>query len=77
MIRLFQNVLNFPELKKRIVFTLLLLTMVGIGSHLIIPGVDSRAILEFLQGTRGAGVLGFYDGLAGGALSHGDRIPLA
>ena len=41
-----QNIFRTPELKDKIFFTLLCLLVYRIGAHIIVPGVDSQALLE-------------------------------
>jgi len=68
MIRKMANMFEIPELKQRIVFTLLLLIVYRIGSHITTPGVDVSALAEFFSSGAG-GVLGLYDFFVGGNLS--------
>ena len=54
-------------MRKRIYFTLAMIVVVRLGSHLPLPGVDKGALANlFSQG----GILGFMDLFAGGALSR-------
>lgn len=62
----FQNIFNVPELKKRILFTLVLLAVYRVGAHIPTPGIDAFALSEFFKGTRGT-ILGFFDMFSGGA----------
>ncbi len=57
------------ELKKRIWFTLGALLVYRLGSYIPIPGVDSAA-LEVLAQQNASGILGWVNGLAGGALGR-------
>lgn len=65
----FQNIFNVPELKKRILFTLVLLAVYRIGAHIPTPGIDAFALSEFFKGTRGT-ILGFFDMFSGGAFKR-------
>ena len=59
---------RIPELKEKILFTLLLLLIYRIGAHIFVPGVDVAALQEYagqLQGT----MFGVYDMFVGGGLS--------
>ena len=66
----FKNVFKIPELKKRVLFTLGILFIERIGTHIPVPGINSQALLDFLQGAGGGGILGLYDMFAGGAFSR-------
>jgi len=69
VIETFQNIFKIPELKKRVIFTLLMLGVYRIGSHIPVPGIDSQALAEFF--TRASGtILGFFDMFSGGALKR-------
>jgi preprotein translocase subunit SecY len=62
-----RNLFKIPDLKKRLLFTLGMLVVVRLGSHLPLPGVNKEALTNlFAQG----GILGFFDLFAGGALSR-------
>jgi len=62
-----RNLFKIPDLKKRLYFTLGMLVVVRLGSHLPLPGVNKEALTNlFAQG----GILGFFDLFAGGALSR-------
>ena len=70
MIRSFQSVFKIPELKKRIIFTLLVLVVYRIGGHVPIPGVNPDALLSYFNQVGGGGLFGLYDMFAGGAFSR-------
>jgi len=62
-----RNLFKIPDLRKRLLFTLGMLVVVRLGSHLPLPGIDKEAMANlFAQG----GILGFFDLFAGGALSR-------
>src|SRR5262245_50504520 len=69
MLKKLTDMFEIQELKQRIVFTVLLLIVYRIGSHITTPGVNVAQLAEFFK--RGAGgVLGLYDFFAGGNLSN-------
>lgn len=68
-IEAFKNAFKIPELKSRIIFTLLMLTIYRLGSHVPVPGVDGSALAEMF-GSGGSGLLGFYDMFTGGAFTR-------
>lgn len=67
-IEAFRNSLRIPELKRRIIFTLLMLAIYRLGAHVPTPGVDGTALAQKI--TQGGGLLGFYDLFSGGAFSN-------
>ena len=58
---------KIPDLKKRVIFTLLMLVIFRVGSHVPVPGIDPQALANVFS--RG-GLLSFLDMFAGGALSR-------
>lgn len=67
MLDTLRNIFKIPDLKRRLLFTLGMLVVVRLGSHLPLPGIDKAAMTDlFAQG----GILGFFDLFAGGALSR-------
>lgn len=69
MINAFQNAVSVPELRRRILFTLGMLFVYRIGSHVPTPGINAAAMKSLMQSQAG-GVLGFWDLFSGGALSQ-------
>ena len=67
MISSFVNIFKIPELKRRILFTLILLAVYRIGCHIPTPGIDGHALAEFFAQAKGT-LLGFFDMFSGGAL---------
>lgn len=63
------NIFKIPELKRRIIFTALILVVYRIGGHVPVPGVNAQALLEFFEQAQ-RGLLGLYDLFAGGAFSR-------
>jgi preprotein translocase subunit SecY len=64
-----QNLLRAPELKQKLLFTLGILALYRLGSHITVPGVDVVALRDLaatLQGT----LFGLYDMFVGGGLQR-------
>jgi preprotein translocase subunit SecY len=59
-----------PDLRNKILFTLLMLAVYRFGAHLPVPGVDFSAVQELEKQARGGGVLGFLSFFSGGALTR-------
>lgn len=64
-----RNIWRIEELRQRILFTLGVLLVVRIGSHITLPGVDVRA-LEQVAGLGADTLFGLYDLFVGGAFSN-------
>lgn len=63
------NVFKIPELKRRILFTLALLAVYRMGTHIPIPGVDSAMLANFMA-QHAEGIFGFLDMFSGGAFNQ-------
>src|SRR5881398_4168276 len=63
------NIYNTPELRDKIVFTLICLVIYRLGAHITAPGVDVVALTDFFANRGKGGVLGLYDLFVGGGLS--------
>jgi preprotein translocase subunit SecY len=70
------NLFKIPELKEKILFTLLCLLLYRIGAHITVPGVDVNALKEFFGRSQGGGLLGMYDMFVGGGLSRATVMAL-
>jgi preprotein translocase subunit SecY len=69
MIESLRNIFAIPELRKRVIFTFLLLAVYRLGSFIPTPGVDPQALAEFIGAAKGT-ILGFLDLFSGGALGR-------
>lgn len=65
----FQNLFKLPELKKRIVTTLMLLLVYRIGVHVPTPGINPDSLAEIFR-THGEGIVGMFNMFSGGALER-------
>jgi len=68
MIDTFRNIFKIQELRKRILFTLFILGIERIGTHVVTPGIDASALSSWFA-SRQDTLLGLYDLFAGGAFS--------
>jgi len=60
---------RIPELKRRILFTAMILAVYRLGGHITTPGIDIDAIKAFFESQEGT-LVGLYDMFAGGNLSQ-------
>jgi preprotein translocase subunit SecY len=65
----FKNAFKIPELKSRILFTLMLLVVYRLGGHIPTPGIDGRLMASFIADQQNT-LFGFADLFAGGAFSR-------
>src|SRR6266436_6981038 len=66
----FSNCFKIPELKSRILFTLMVLAICRLAAVIRIPGLDGSVLEEFFRthAEKGVSVLGMYSMFTGGAL---------
>jgi len=69
MLKAFRNAFKIPELRKRIIFTLLLLIIYRLGAHITLPGLDNEAIRDIFDNLTKNTAVGFVDMFSGGAFS--------
>ena len=68
MIQTVRKAWGIPELRKKIVFTLLVLLIYRIGSAIPVPYVDTTTLGSYLDGL-GTTILGLYNVMSGGAFA--------
>ncbi len=64
-----QNLFRFPELKDRILFTLMILLIYRVGAHITAPGINLPALQAQFGALEGT-LFGVYDMFVGGGLSR-------
>jgi preprotein translocase subunit SecY len=65
----YRSMFKIPELKRRILFSAMILAIYRLGSHIPVPGIDRVAMADFFAGLQGT-FAGLYDMFAGGNLSN-------
>ncbi|MDH3289556.1 MAG: preprotein translocase subunit SecY [Gemmatimonadota bacterium] len=72
----FPNLFAVPELKEKLLFTLLCLAVYRAGAHIATPGVNVQVLADFIR-NQGAGTFfGMYDMFVGGGLSRATVLAL-
>lgn len=64
-----QGLVKIPELRKRIIFTLIVLAVYRIGIHIPTPGVDGAALQQAFANMQGT-IFGWFNLFSGGALER-------
>ncbi len=67
LITTLKNIWSIEELRKRIVFTLVLLFLYRVGCYVILPGINPNALDESASSGGGGGILGLINMFSGGA----------
>jgi preprotein translocase subunit SecY len=71
MIQALRNAMTLPDLRRRILYTLLILVIFRLAAHVPVPGVDRAALNDVLTSATGAGqFLNLLNVLSGGAIAN-------
>ena len=65
----FQSAANIPELRRRIIFTFLMLAVYRIGVQIPTPGINGEALAAFFEKNSGT-LFGMFNMFSGGALEN-------
>lgn len=68
MLKTIAQAWKIPDIRKKIVFTLLMLLIFRIGSNIPVPGIDRDVLNEVFSGNTG--LFGLFDLFSGGAFSN-------
>ena len=75
LIQTLRNIWSIEELRNKVVYTLLLLLVYRLGTHIVLPGVDPAGLSKLSDGAS-KGILGIFDSFAGGAFSSASIFAL-
>lgn len=67
MLSTLRNAWKVPELRKRLIWTFILVAIFRIGNHIPVPGIDTTKLDSL---TQSGSLFGFYDLISGGALKR-------
>src|ERR687886_382926 len=65
-----KNMFKVPDLRNKILFTLLVIALYRLGSDVTVPGIDFAAVRDLQRTAEQGGVLGFLNLFSGGALTQ-------
>lgn len=69
MLESIRNIFSIPELRKRVIFTFLLLAVYRVGAQIPNPGISAAALAEFWAAQKGT-IFGFIDLFSGRNMSR-------
>ena len=69
MFKTIKNALKTPEVRKKLLYTLLLIVIFRFGCFITVPGVDTIALAEAMQSATGS-LAGLINTISGGAFSN-------
>jgi preprotein translocase subunit SecY len=68
MIDTFRNIFKINDLRKRILFTIIILAICRVGTFIVTPGINTEVLAQKMRELSGT-LFGLYDLFAGGAFS--------
>ena len=76
MFKTLNNAWKIPELRKKLIFTVLVLLVYRIGNAIPVPFVNSDAMSAYFNGTLSNTILGLYNAMSGSAFSQASVLAL-
>ncbi|NOT50574.1 MAG: preprotein translocase subunit SecY [Chitinophagaceae bacterium] len=73
LIQTLKNIWSIEELRGKILFTLMMIAIYRIGSHIVLPGIDPSKLED---GSNNTGILGLIDSFSGGAFNNASIFAL-
>ena len=70
MFKTLQNAWGIPELRKKILFTLLILLLYRVGNVIPVPYIDVATLSAYFESTLSNTILGLYNAMSGSAFSQ-------
>ncbi len=70
MLSRLRNIFRVPDLRWKILFTMIIVGVYRVGAHLPVPYVDFEAIKSLQDNAENTGVVGFLDLFSGGAITN-------
>ena len=76
MFKTLQNAWKIPELRKKLIFTMMILLIYRLGSVIPLPYVDTALLATYFDTTLSNTILGLFDAMSGSAFSRATVLAL-
>ena len=76
MLQTLQNAWKIPELRKKLIFTMLMLLVYRIGNVIPLPYIDTATLKTYFDSTLSGTILGLYNAMSGSAFSMATVLAL-
>ena len=76
MFKTLANAWKIPELRKKLIFTMLILLIYRIGNAIPVPFIDTALMAAYFEANLSNTILGFYNTMAGNAFSQASVLAL-
>ena len=70
MFKTLQNAWGIPELRKKLLFTMLILLLYRVGNVIPLPYIDVATLSDYFESTLSSTILGLYNAMSGSAFSQ-------
>jgi preprotein translocase subunit SecY len=70
VLRTISSAFTVPEIRKKLAFTAAMLALYRLGSHIPVPGIDTKAVEDIQENFSGSNILGFLNLFSGGGLQR-------
>ena len=77
MLKTLQNAWKIPELRKKLIFTLMILLAYRIGNVIPVPYIDVATLSTYFESTLSNTILGLYNAMSGSAFSQATVLALS
>ena len=77
MFKTLQNAWRIPELRKKLIFTALILLLYRLGNVIPVPGIDTMVLANYFETTLSNTILGLYNAMSGSAFSNATVLALS
>ena len=77
MFKTLQNAWRIPELRKKLLFTLLILLLYRVGNVIPVPYIDVAMLSNYFESTLSNTILGLYNAMSGSAFSQATVFALS
>ncbi|MCD7755678.1 MAG: preprotein translocase subunit SecY [Firmicutes bacterium] len=76
MLQTLKNAWGIPELRKKLIFTILVMLLYRIGNVIPVPFIDVETLASYFDSTLSDTILGLYDAMSGSAFSNATVLAL-
>ena len=77
MFKTLKNAWSIPELRKKLMFTLLILLAYRVGNVIPVPFIDTHTLHEYFDSVLSSTILGLYNAMSGSAFSQATVLALS
>ena len=77
MFKTLKNAWSIPELRKKLIFTLLILLLYRVGNVIPVPFIDTHQLSEYFNSVLSSTILGLYNAMSGSAFSQATVLALS